>query len=215
MMLSDCAYEVYDVGGTRVQRKHWIHYFKASTAVLFVVDISAYDLRLLEDQSMSRIEEDLVLFDSICNSAWIEGRLIGLFFTKMDILRRKLSTSSVKDYLLDFHGDETDIEAVKTHFSNMFLALNKDIKRGIKVYYTSITDLDTGVGEAAFDFVRKNTVFENLANTRDTNSGWQATADATYSIVDPKSVEHRASEPNHQHHHTQLCMRASPTSGFM
>lgn len=47
-----------------------IHCFEDVTAVLFLVAISEYDQKLYEDESVSRIEEALVLFDSIVNSRW-------------------------------------------------------------------------------------------------------------------------------------------------
>ena len=60
------SYDVYDVGGVRSQRKKWIH-FKDMTVVIFVVDISAYDRLLFEDESVNRIQEALSVFDSVCD----------------------------------------------------------------------------------------------------------------------------------------------------
>jgi GTPase SAR1 family protein len=49
------SFEIYDVGGQRNERKKWIHCFEGVTAVLFIVDMSEYDLKLLEDGSTNRM----------------------------------------------------------------------------------------------------------------------------------------------------------------
>ncbi|KAL3308591.1 hypothetical protein Ciccas_012875, partial [Cichlidogyrus casuarinus] len=41
-----------DVGGQRSERKKWIHCFENVTAILFVVALSEYDLKLREDEEM-------------------------------------------------------------------------------------------------------------------------------------------------------------------
>lgn len=38
------------------------------TSVIFLVAISEYDQKLYEDETVNRMEEALILFDSICNS---------------------------------------------------------------------------------------------------------------------------------------------------
>ena len=158
MILDNYVYDVYDVRGTRVERHKWIHCFEASTAIIFVADISAYGQSIFENQSVNRVAEDLKLFEEICNSRLFDGTAIGLFFTKVDVLQRKLHTHSVKEIYTDFPGDETDIEVVKTYFRNKFLALDQHVGREIQVYYTSIADGDASVGDAAFDFIRNYTI---------------------------------------------------------
>lgn len=44
------TYRMFDVGGQRSERKKWIHCFENVTAILFVVAISGYDQRLVEDK---------------------------------------------------------------------------------------------------------------------------------------------------------------------
>ena len=43
---------IVDVGGQRSERKKWIHCFEDVTAILFFVALSAYDLRLREEQAI-------------------------------------------------------------------------------------------------------------------------------------------------------------------
>ena len=45
---------MFDVGGQRSERKKWIHCFEGVTAIVFCVSLSAYDLKLAEDEEMVR-----------------------------------------------------------------------------------------------------------------------------------------------------------------
>ena len=60
--------KVYDVGGVRSKRKKWIHIFGKADVILFTVDIGSYDQLLFEDETVSRMQEAMTLWDSICNS---------------------------------------------------------------------------------------------------------------------------------------------------
>lgn len=41
---------IVDVGGQRSERRKWIHCFEGVTAILFMVSLSGYDQRMLEDK---------------------------------------------------------------------------------------------------------------------------------------------------------------------
>ena len=49
------AFEMYDVGGQKNERKKWIHCFDNVTAVIFVAAISEYDQNLYEDGNTNRM----------------------------------------------------------------------------------------------------------------------------------------------------------------
>ena len=40
---------MFDVGGQRTERKKWIHCFDNVTAIIFVIALSEYNLKLAED----------------------------------------------------------------------------------------------------------------------------------------------------------------------
>ncbi|KAG5179017.1 guanine nucleotide binding protein, alpha subunit [Tribonema minus] len=48
------AFEIYDVGGQRNERKKWIHCFDNITAVIYVAALSEYDQGLYEDAATNR-----------------------------------------------------------------------------------------------------------------------------------------------------------------
>jgi len=84
---------MFDVGGQRSERKKWcvaagcetsarsaeltrlasnrrIHCFEAVTSIIFCVALSEYDQVLLEENGQNRMNESLVLFESVINSRW-------------------------------------------------------------------------------------------------------------------------------------------------
>ncbi|VDQ17466.1 unnamed protein product [Trichobilharzia regenti] len=70
-----------------------MHCFEGVTAILFIVAMSEYDLKLAEDQTTNRMHESLQLFDSICNSQWFVETSIILFLNKKDLFAEKIARS--------------------------------------------------------------------------------------------------------------------------
>jgi hypothetical protein len=75
-----CVYSMFDVGGQRSERKKWIHCFEAVTSIIFCVALSEYDQVLLEESSQNRMNESLVLFESVINSRWFLVRSLAAPF---------------------------------------------------------------------------------------------------------------------------------------
>jgi len=130
----------FDPGGARSERKKWINCLEHLHAVVFAVDIAAYDQVLFEEETVNRALEDLTLFESIINShRFIYSGFI-LLFTKMDKLGKKLKTSPFDEYFTDFEGDRTCVEDVRAYIGERFLGLNKAIpEKHVEVIYTSFT----------------------------------------------------------------------------
>jgi len=97
-------FKMIDVGGQRNERKKWIHCFEGVTAVLFVVDISAYDRVLYEDEKVNRLIEALNLFENICNSRWFRDTSIILFLNKSDIFKEKIKEVPLTVLFSDYTG---------------------------------------------------------------------------------------------------------------
>eukprot|EP00808_Paulinella_micropora_P000298 g65518.t1 len=83
-------FQFYDVGGQQNQREKWIHCFQHVTAIMYVASLSVYDQVLGEDESVSRLDDDLNLWESICNGKWFTETNIILLLNKCDIFREKI-----------------------------------------------------------------------------------------------------------------------------
>lgn len=83
-------FRMVDVGGQRSERKKWVHCFQDVTAILFVVAMNSYDMRLYEDENVNRMHEAIQLFDEICNSKWFRSTALVLFLNKSDLFKEKI-----------------------------------------------------------------------------------------------------------------------------
>ena len=111
-----------DVGGQRAERRKWIHSFEDVFMVIFLTAISEYDQVLMEDNQTNRLNESLVLFDTILRSQWFYEKDVVLFLNKVDLLEEKIKSrrSPVKDYFNNYvgpnDGSQEDFEAAKQFF---------------------------------------------------------------------------------------------------
>jgi guanine nucleotide-binding protein G(i) subunit alpha len=62
-IIGDLTYRMFDVGGQRSERKKWIHCFENVTTILFLVAISEYDQLLFEDETVNRMQLEVVRQD--------------------------------------------------------------------------------------------------------------------------------------------------------
>lgn len=131
--------KLLDAGGQRSERKKWIHHFQHVNAIIFVVAVSEYDQTLYEDSRVSRMEESLSVFDTICNSRWFANTPFILFLNKVDLLEEKLHKSLITDYCPDYAKDPLDVELVLDYFEKTLLSLNRFAKP-IYVHRTCATD---------------------------------------------------------------------------
>jgi len=82
-VVKDTHFKMIDVGGQRSERKKWIHCFQEVTAIIYCVALNEYDMKLLEDEKVNRMQESLELFEYICNSKWFTKTAIILFFKQI------------------------------------------------------------------------------------------------------------------------------------
>jgi guanine nucleotide-binding protein subunit alpha len=144
---------VFDHGGTRSERKKWIHSFEKVDVIIFHVDIASYDQLLFEDETVNRMREALTVFDSIVNSRWFITTSFLLHFTKMDKLEDKIKKSPFKKYFPDFEKDGENIDDVKADIESRFLSLNQHPEKSIQVVYTSFIDGYEAGARKVFDSI--------------------------------------------------------------
>ncbi|KAK3722460.1 hypothetical protein LTR37_002452 [Vermiconidia calcicola] len=136
------TYRMFDVGGQRSERKKWIHVFDNVQVVLFLVAISGYDHVLVEDRNGNQMHEALMLFESIANSKYFEKSALILFLNKMDLFREKLLSGKapIREHFPDYMGDERDVDAASTFFSQKFKNLVRDPNKEAYIHFTNATD---------------------------------------------------------------------------
>eukprot|EP00842_Homolaphlyctis_polyrhiza_P006753 jgi/Hompol1/7079/HPOL_005184-RA len=137
--VGELTYRMFDVGGQRSERKKWIHCFENVTAILFMAAISEYDQALVEDDTVNRMSESFILFESICNSRWFVNTAIILLLNKTDILKEKLARSPISKYFPEYTGGPV-FQSACAFFGAKFLELQRNSSKEIYTHYTCATD---------------------------------------------------------------------------
>lgn len=112
-LINDTTYQLFDVGGARSERKKWVHLFERVNMVVFTVDLSCYHQVSNEDNDANRMEEQLMLWESIANSRWFVSSRITVLFTKEDKLTpTRLRRHPFAAKFTDYTGDPESAEDI-------------------------------------------------------------------------------------------------------
>ncbi|KAL4648660.1 guanine nucleotide-binding protein G(o) subunit alpha-like [Arapaima gigas] len=156
------VFRMYDVGGQRTERRKWISCFEDVWAVLFVVSLSGYDMTLVEDPAVNRLQESLKLFSSICNNVFFRSTSMILFMNKIDLFQEKILHSGrhLRLYLPQYRGADCDVDSAARFIASMFVALNTTPNKLIYHHFTTATD--TSNVQVVFQVVMDTIMKENL-----------------------------------------------------
>ncbi|KAI0693144.1 G-protein alpha subunit-domain-containing protein [Cerioporus squamosus] len=76
---------IYDVGGSRSVRQHWIPFFDDVQAIIFLAPL-AFNLVLEEDPKVNRLEDSIALWRQVCENALLAKTTLILFLNKVRVL---------------------------------------------------------------------------------------------------------------------------------
>ncbi|KIM86351.1 hypothetical protein PILCRDRAFT_775696 [Piloderma croceum F 1598] len=135
--IGELTYKIFDTGGQKSERKKWIHCLKNATTLVFVVSLSEYNQMLYEDENQNRMQDSLIVFESLCKTRWYTGTSIILLLNKIDLFAEKLHHSPLGDYFPDYiAGDNFD--AACNYLRDKFLS--KASTKQIYAHYICATD---------------------------------------------------------------------------
>jgi len=134
-------FRMVDVGGQRSERKKWAHCFEDVTAIIFVVAMDGYDMKLYEDENVNRIQEARKLFDDIVNSKWFQATNIVLFLNKSDLFAEKIKKVDLKVCFSDYKGGK-EFQPASDFMTHKFKKLNRRTGREIFTHVTCATDTE-------------------------------------------------------------------------
>jgi len=130
---------VFDFGGSRSQRLKWAAFFDNVDLMIYILAISAYDQNLLEDPTVNRLKDAEQLFKQLSRNKILWHKNIVIFFNKIDIFKKKLSSSPVSNFYPDYTGGNDYAEAA-TYFAKKFIKLNANKNRTVSTHLTWATD---------------------------------------------------------------------------
>ncbi|KAI0088998.1 G-alpha-domain-containing protein [Irpex rosettiformis] len=141
-------WRIIDVGGSRSQVATWVPFF--DDAIIFLAPISAFDQTLVEDKSVNRLEDSVMLWKAICSNKLLEKVELILFMNKCDILEQKLRSGiRLAKYLRSFGDRPNDLENAQKFFRSKFSYIHREhspLPRRFHCYFTSVTDTSTTSG---------------------------------------------------------------------
>ncbi|KAH3766322.1 G-protein subunit alpha 1 [Pelomyxa schiedti] len=154
-------FRVVDVGGQRSERKKWMNCFDDVTAVVFVIALSEYDLKLYEDGVTNRMTESLRLFKETTNNKWFGSTPFLLFLNKSDLFQKKILKSPLEATFPDYNGGP-NWETAANFIRDKFFSLVENQKKPLYAHITCATDTKsvTAVFEAVTDIIIRS-VLEN------------------------------------------------------
>ncbi|RZF37881.1 hypothetical protein LSTR_LSTR009981 [Laodelphax striatellus] len=160
--MNDVVISMFDVGGQRSQRRKWIYCFDDVRAVLFVVSLSGYDMTLIEDTNVNRLEESLNLFSQIVNNRFFREASFVLLLNKFDLFREKILYSGrhLRLYFPDYKGPDHDVDRAALFIQHKFALRNQNAAKVIFPHFTTATD--TSNVQVVFQVVMDMVIRQNL-----------------------------------------------------
>ncbi|XP_060521271.1 guanine nucleotide-binding protein G(o) subunit alpha-like [Cylas formicarius] len=160
--IQDIIVSMYDVGGQRSQRRKWIYCFDDVRAVLFVISLSGYDMTLIEDPTVNRLEESLNLFGQIVNNPFFREASFVLFLNKFDLFREKIvySQRHLRLYFPDYKGPDKDVDRGALFIQHKFILRNSDSRKVLYPHFTTATD--TANVQVVFQSVMEMVISANM-----------------------------------------------------
>ncbi|KAJ7275897.1 guanine nucleotide binding protein, alpha subunit [Mycena rebaudengoi] len=131
---------MFDAGCQRSERRKWIHCFESVTSIIFCTALSEYDQVLLEEKGQNRMQESILLFESVINSRWFlrTSTSIIMFLNKIDVFRGKLTKVPLERYFPDYTGGPDFRKAAK-YILWRFMQENR-ARLGVYPHLTQATD---------------------------------------------------------------------------
>lgn len=164
-------FEVVDVGGQRSERRKWIHCFDNVKAILFVVNLNAYNQVLFEDNKRNRLVESLELFRDITHKANFSQTPIFLFLNKKDLFEKviqQVDMAQVKDPVTgdllfgDYAGGNNTLKGI----DYIIARFKKELPEGKEVHVEVVTGVLRLEVKRAFEDVKKFLVDNNRVKLR-------------------------------------------------
>jgi len=134
-------FTVVDMGGQRSERRKWFFFFENVTAVIFILALNEYDLRLREDPNVNRMHESLDLFKKVINNEFLKDTAIILFLNKSDLFRDKIMKSDLRACFPDYTGGANFDNSIK-YISGKFQSFDMSKNRNFFTHTTCATDTE-------------------------------------------------------------------------
>ncbi|XGW02535.1 hypothetical protein V3C99_014516 [Haemonchus contortus] len=154
----DHVFQLFDIGGQRIDRRKWATMYDGISAIFFCIAISEYDQKMDDDPEMNRLQDALALLEKISNEPKFQHTPLLLFLNEMDVFQEKLPLLPLGDHWPDYKGDSEE-EALKFIEGLVHKATSGRDPSLLQVYRTCMIDTDAmkKILEKAFHAILKAT----------------------------------------------------------
>ncbi|EAL72990.1 G-protein subunit alpha 10 [Dictyostelium discoideum AX4] len=148
-----CLIKMIEMGIQTSTLKKWINCFSEVQAIIYVIDLSVYDIVESEDcsKSINKLEKSLNGFKEIIESKYLHGCGVIVFFNKKDIFREKLKTVPFKTYDKDYIG-ENDFESTTNFIKNKLLDYYSNPNKN--VYFLINEESEVDICRSTFNILK-------------------------------------------------------------
>lgn len=144
-VIENTTFEMYDIVRQRGKLRKWIHCFEnVITAIIYVVDISAYDqMRITGKHSKNVVMESLEKFEELLNDQLYFECPVILLLNNREDFEHKVRRKNIRDCgFVDYEGREWDSDAGLRYFMEKFKSKNYSGKdRQVHTLVTSPSDM--------------------------------------------------------------------------
>ncbi|KAJ4000650.1 guanine nucleotide binding protein, alpha subunit [Lentinula boryana] len=140
-------WRVFDVGGARSLRAAWAPFFEFINAIIFLAPLSCFDQSLIEDPSVNRLEDSILLWRSIVSNQLLQKTELILFLNKCDILKAKLESGiQFSKWVISYSDRPNTFEGTSKYMKKKFGTIHKNnspTPRTFYCHFTSVTDIQS------------------------------------------------------------------------
>lgn len=161
-------WRVYDVGGQRSLRAAWVPFFDDMNAIIFLAPISCFDQVLMEDNTVNRLEDSVLLWKSVVSNQLLAKTNLVLFLNKCDVLKAKLRAGiRLGKYVISYGDRPNDFEHASEYLRRKFYNIHHDHSPEPRQFYSHFTSVtDTKMTSRVLENVADMVLRANLKNSQ-------------------------------------------------
>ncbi|KAN0043465.1 hypothetical protein ACTA71_011124 [Dictyostelium dimigraforme] len=154
--------KMIDIGIQNSTSKKWINCFGDICAIIYIIDISVYDLidNNEDSSSINKLDKSLNDFKDIINSKLLSYCGMVVYFNKKDIFREKLNTVPFETYDKEYTG-KNDFESTTNFIKNKILSFNPNPNK--KIFFIIKEELQAEICMVTFKII-KDIVLDLVCN---------------------------------------------------
>eukprot|EP01091_Cochliopodium_minus_P018380 TRINITY_DN7441_c0_g1_i1.p1 TRINITY_DN7441_c0_g1~~TRINITY_DN7441_c0_g1_i1.p1 ORF type:complete len:355 (+),score=70.98 TRINITY_DN7441_c0_g1_i1:940-2004(+) len=133
-------FNVTDVGGQQSQRRKWILCFEGVSAMIFWVNLNAFDTFCDDDPNTFALVESLQIFEELINNKILREIVPIIFFNKVDLFQEKIKEKNINICFPEYKGG-SNFKETSEYIQNLFVGKMKE-DREIYCHFTTATDTE-------------------------------------------------------------------------